>query len=183
MNNIVVTARDNIAIVFRQSDINQCKYTKVVRGVAEDTAMTALYAIAEVLENMNPNAKECTTIIIPKFLGLLLKISAPAEVRARGYVSEYGKQLSKEYIDIMCYINELRSYLTTKVVRLTITGSSRLTREQVILIGKCWDITDTVIAPSRKKEVRAEQKTNKPVRPSFMDNKSTIKKPVRKACI
>ena len=166
MNNIVITARNNTAVVFRQNDIAKCRYTKVVKKDA-GTAMASLYAIAQVLESIDENRKDCTTIIIPKFLGLMLKINAPAEIRANGYKTQYGKELSREYVDMMCYINELRSYLTTRVVRFLIEGSTRLTREQTMLIGKCWDVTDTIVKPANK-EVRMDQKITRPVRPACM---------------
>ena len=143
MKNIVIVNRNNKAVIYNAENK---KYS-----VVEDTntSMAALKATIAVLEKLDENATEQTTIIIPRSLSLMLQLTRPQAIKDNGYMSEDGeKQYTTEYIDYMCYINELRQYYTTKVVQMRIQGSNLITKEQGLDIQAAWKAMDQIENPA-----------------------------------
>ena len=111
--------------------------------------MAALNAVAEVLENLDADSEDLHIILVPKCLGLLLKLDGPAKIRENGYKTEKGTELSEEFVNYMCAINELREWLGTNVVRFKIQGSQLLYKNELEMISNCWKITDTVLKATK----------------------------------
>jgi predicted ribonuclease YlaK len=143
------------------NNVNNGKYMTVTD---ESTTMASLRAFIDVLEGLDENATETTIILVPKTLALLLKMDRPAQIRDNGYKTpETGKELTQEFVDLMCYANELRAWLTTSVVRLKLHGSSLLYPNEVKMIKEAWDKLDNLEKPQRpvtnKPEVKPERPT------------------------
>ena len=150
------------------NNVNNGKYMTVTD---ESTTMASLKAFVDVLESLDENAKDTTIILVPKTLALLLKMDRPAQIRDNGYKTpETGKELTKEFVDLMCYANELRAWLTTSVVRLKLHGSSLLYPNEVKMIKDAWDKLDNLEKPQRPVNKTYEKPERKPMRPAgFVD--------------
>lgn len=108
-------------------------------------SMGALQTIATILENISDEEKDLNIILIPKNLGLLLKRDTAYEIRDNEYKTKTGKQLTKEYVDMMCYINDLRAWFGTDVVRMKIAGSEALYPNEKKIIKDTWDKFDELL--------------------------------------
>ncbi len=168
VKHIVVTNRDNKAFVFKSEELKDNKY---VEFNDESTTMASLNAVVEVLENIPEDSTDLHIVLLPKCLGLMLKLDQPAHIRDNGYKTDKGASLTQEFVDLMCYANELRAYLTTQVVRFKIQGSQLLYKNEIEMINNAWKITDKVVKPNytNKPRQQAGQKVARPagaVRPT-----------------
>ena len=168
VKHIIITNRDNKAFVFKNEELKQNKY---VEYNDESTTMASLNAVVEVLENIPEDSADLHIVLLPKCLGLMLKLDQPAKIRDNGYKTDKGASLTEEFVDLMCYANELRAYLTTQVVRFKIQGSQLLYKNEIEMINSAWKITDGLVKPNYTNRPRqqAGQKVNRPegaVRPT-----------------
>ena len=162
VKHIIVTNRDNKAFVFKSEEMKDNKY---VEFQDESTTMASLNAVIEVLENIPEDSSDLHIVLLPKCLGLMLKLDQPAKIRDNGYKTEKGAALTQEFVDLMCYANELRAWLTTNVVRLKLHGSSLLFPNEVKMIKNAWDRLDAIVKPERPSN-NYERPENKPERPN-----------------
>lgn len=181
VKHIIITNRDNKAFVFKSEELKDNKY---VEFNDESTTMASLNAVVEVLENIPEDSADLHIVLLPKCLGLMLKLDQPAHIRDNGYKTDKGASLTQEFVDLMCYANELRAYLTTQVVRFKIQGSQLLYKNEIEMINTCWKITDKVVKPNYTNRPRqqAGQKVNRPagaVRPT----RPNASKPVQKSVV
>ena len=112
----------------------------------------------------------------------MLKLDQPAKIRDNGYKTDKGASLTQEFVDLMCYANELRAYLTTQIVRFKIQGSQLLYKNELEMINQAWKITDGLVKPNYTNRPRqqAGQKVARPegaVRPT----RPNVGKPAPKA--
>ena len=181
VKHVIVTNRDNQALVFKSDELKDNKYASVKD---ESTTMASLNAVINVLENIPEDSEDLHIILIPKCLGLMLKMDQPAKIRDNGYKTDKGASLTEEFVDLMVYANELRAYLTTSVVRFKIQGSQLLYKNEIEMINTAWKITDKVVKPNytNKPRQQAGQKVQRPaglvkptrptaVRPPVVENK------------
>ena len=181
VKHVIVTNRDNQALVFKSDELKDNKYASVKD---ESTTMASLNAVINVLENIPEDSADLHIILIPKCLGLMLKMDQPAKIRDNGYKTDKGASLTEEFVDLMVYANELRAYLTTSVVRFKIQGSQLLYKNEIEMINTAWKITDKVVKPNytNKPRQQAGQKVQRPaglvkptrptaVRPPVVENK------------
>ena len=181
VKHVIVTNRDNQALVFKSDELKDNKYASVKD---ESTTMASLNAVINVLENIPEDSEDLHIILIPKCLGLMLKMDQPAKIRDNGYKTDKGASLTEEFVDLMVYANELRAYLTTSVVRFKIQGSQILYKNEIEMINTAWKITDKVVKPNytNKPRQQAGQKVQRPaglvkptrptaVRPPVVENK------------
>ena len=181
VKHVIVTNRDNQALVFKSDELKDNKYASVKD---ESTTMASLNAVINVLENIPEDSEDLHIILIPKCLGLMLKMDQPAKIRDNGYKTDKGTSLTEEFVDLMCYANELRAWLTTGVVRFKIQGSQLLYKNEIEMINTAWKITDKVVKPNytNKPRQQAGQKVQRPaglvkptrptaVRPPVVENK------------
>ena len=161
VKHVIVTNRDNQALVFKSDELKDNKYASVKD---ESTTMASLNAVINVLENIPEDSDDLHIILIPKCLGLMLKMDQPAKIRDNGYKTDKGAALTEEFVDLMVYANELRAYLTTQVVRFKIQGSQLLYKNEVEMINTAWKITDKVVKPNytNKPRQQAGQKVQRP---------------------
>ena len=161
VKHIVITNRDNQALVFKSEELKDNKYASVKD---ESTTMASLNAVINVLENIPEDSDDLHIILIPKCLGLMLKMDQPAKIRDNGYKTDKGASLTEEFVDLMVYANELRAYLTTGVVRFKIQGSQLLYKNEIEMINTAWKITDKVVKPNytNKPRQQAGQKVQRP---------------------
>mgnify|MGYP003298426673 CR=1 FL=1 len=184
VKHIIITNRDNKAFVFKSEELNNNKYTEFQDA---STTMASLNAVVEVLENIPEDSADLHIVLLPKCLGLMLKMDQPAHIRDNGYKTDKGASLTQEFVDLMCYANELRAYLTTQVVRFKIQGSQLLYKNELEMINSAWKITDKVVKPNytNKSRQQAGQKVQRPegaVRPTRPTNVNVKPvKPVAKA--
>ena len=181
VKHIIITNRDNKAFVFKSEELKDNKY---VEFNDESTTMASLNAVVEVLENIPEDSTDLHIVLLPKCLGLMLKLDQPAHIRDNGYKTDKGASLTQEFVDLMCYANELRAYLTTQVVRFKIQGSQLLYKNEIEMINTCWKITDKVVKPNYTNRPRqqAGQKVNRPagaVRPT----RPNASKPAQKSVV
>ncbi len=181
VKHIIITNRDNKAFVFKSEELNNNKYTEFQDA---STTMASLNAVVEVLENIPEDSQDLHIVLLPKCLGLMLKMDQPAKIRDNGYKTDKGASLTEEFVDLMCYANELRAYLTTQVVRFKIQGSQLLYKNEVEMINNAWKITDKVVKPNytNKPRQQAGQKVNRPagaVRPTRPNVSKPASKPVQ----
>jgi hypothetical protein len=181
VKHIIVTNRENKALVFKSDELKDNKY---VEFNDESTTMASLNAVIDVLENIPEDSTDLHIVLLPKCLGLMLKLDQPAHIRDNGYKTDKGASLTQEFVDLMCYANELRAYLTTQVVRFKIQGSQLLYKNEIEMINTCWKITDKVVKPNYTNRPRqqAGQKVNRPagaVRPT----RPNASKPVQKSVV
>ena len=168
VKHVIITNRDNKAFVFKSEEMKDNKY---VEYNDDSTTMASLNAVIEVLENIPEDSSDLHIVLLPKCLGLMLKLDNPAHIRDNGYKTDKGASLTEEFVDLMCYANELRAYLTTQVVRFKIQGSQLLYKNEIEMINNAWKITDKVVKPNytTKPRQQAGQKVNRPegaVRPT-----------------
>ena len=171
VKHVIVTNRDNQALVFKSDELKDNKYASVKD---ESTTMASLNAVINVLENIPEDSEDLHIVLLPKCLGLMLKLDNPAHIRDNGYKTDKGASLTEEFVDLMCYANELRAWLTTGVVRFKIQGSQLLYKNEIEMINAAWKITDKVVKPNYtgKQRQQAGQKVArpagavKPVRPT-----------------
>lgn len=168
VKHIILTNRENKALVFKSDELKDNKY---VEFNDESTTMASLNAVIDVLENIPEDSTDLHIVLLPKCLGLMLKLDQPAHIRDNGYKTDKGASLTQEFVDLMCYANELRAYLTTQVVRFKIQGSQLLYKNEIEMINNAWKITDKVVKPNYTNRPRqqAGQKVNRPegaVRPT-----------------
>ena len=172
VKHIVVTNRENKAFVFKGEELKDNKYTEFKDN--NSTTMASLNAVIDVLENIPEDSEDLHIVLLPKCLGLMLKLDNPAHIRDNGYKTDKGASLTEEFVDLMCYANELRAWLTTGVVRFKIQGSQLLYKNEIEMINAAWKITDKVVKPNYtgKQRQQAGQKVArpagavKPVRPT-----------------
>lgn len=176
VKHIIITNRDNKALVFKSEEMKNNKY---VEFKDNSTTMASLNAVIDVLENIPEDSEDLHIVLLPKCLGLMLKMDNPAHIRDNGYKTDKGTSLTEEFVDLMCYANELRAWLTTGVVRFKIQGSQLLYKNEIEMINAAWKITDKVVKPNYtgKQRQQAGQKVSRPagaVRPTRPANiKST----------
>ena len=177
VKHVIITNRDNKAFVFKSEEMKDNKY---VEYNDDSTTMASLNAVIEVLENIPEDSSDLHIVLLPKCLGLMLKLDNPAHIRDNGYKTDKGASLTEEFVDLMCYANELRAYLTTQVVRFKIQGSQLLYKNEIEMINNAWKITDKVVKPNytTKPRQQAGQKVNRPegaVRPTRPSNVKPVK--------
>ena len=185
VKHIIVTNRDNKAFVFKSEEMKDNKY---VEFQDESTTMASLNAVIEVLENIPEDSSDLHIVLLPKCLGLMLKLDQPAKIRDNGYKTEKGAALTQEFVDLMCYANELRAYLTTQIVRFKIQGSQLLYKNEIDMINNAWKITDKLVKPNytNKPRQQAGQKVQRPagvVRPIRPNNVRPAIKPAQQQVI
>lgn len=168
VKHIIITNRNNSAFVFKSEEMKDNKYVEVKDD--NSTTMASLNAVINVLENIPEDSTDLHIVLLPKCLGLMLKMDNPAHIRDNGYKTDKGAELTPEFVDLMCYANELRAWLTTGTVRFKIQGSQLLYKNEAEMISKAWKVTDEIVKPVNTKK---PQQGQKPVRPSG------VKKPVR----
>ena len=161
VKHIVVTNRENKALVFKSEEMKDNKY---VEFKDDSTTMASLNAVIDVLENIPEDSEDLHIVLLPKCLGLMLKLDNPAHIRDNGYKTDKGASLTEEFVDLMCYANELRAWLTTGVVRFKIQGSQLLYKNEIEMINAAWKITDKVVKPNYTNKARqqAGQKVARP---------------------
>ena len=177
VKHVIVTNRENKALVFKSDELKDNKY---VEFNDESTTMASLNAVIDVLENIPEDSTDLHIVLLPKCLGLMLKLDQPAHIRDNGYKTDKGASLTQEFVDLMCYANELRAYLTTQVVRFKIQGSQLLYKNEIEMINTCWKITDKVVKPNYTNKARqqAGQKVKRPegaIRPTRPTNVKPVK--------
>jgi hypothetical protein len=145
----IITTKSSLAMVFDKKGLEDNKY---VEYNDESTTMASLYAVIDVLENIPEDSEDLHIILLPKCLELMLKLDQPAKIRDNGYKTEKGASLTEEFVDLMCYANELRAYLTTGVVRIKIQGSQLLYKNEIEMINTAWKITDSITITKTEKE-------------------------------
>lgn len=182
VKHVIVTNRENKALVFKSDELKDNKY---VEFNDESTTMASLNAVIDVLENIPEDSTDLHIVLLPKCLGLMLKLDQPAHIRDNGYKTDKGASLTQEFVDLMCYANELRAYLTTQVVRFKIQGSQLLYKNEIEMINTCWKITDKVVKPNYTNKARqqAGQKVQRPagaVKPTRPNASKPAPKPVAK---
>jgi hypothetical protein len=182
VKHIVVTNRENKALVFKSEEMKDNKY---VEFKDDSTTMASLNAVIDVLENIPEDSEDLHIVLLPKCLGLMLKLDNPAHIRDNGYKTDKGASLTEEFVDLMCYANELRAWLTTGVVRFKIQGSQLLYKNEIEMINTAWKITDKVVKPNYTNKARqqAGQKVQRPagvVRPTRPNASKPVPKPVTK---
>ena len=182
VKHVIVTNRENKALVFKSDELKDNKY---VEFNDESTTMASLNAVIDVLENIPEDSADLHIVLLPKCLGLMLKLDQPAHIRDNGYKTDKGASLTQEFVDLMCYANELRAYLTTQVVRFKIQGSQLLYKNEIEMINTCWKITDKVVKPNYTNKARqqAGQKVQRPagaVKPTRPNASKSAPKPVVK---
>lgn len=182
VKHVIVTNRENKALVFKSDELKDNKY---VEFNDESTTMASLNAVIDVLENIPEDSTDLHIVLLPKCLGLMLKLDQPAHIRDNGYKTDKGASLTQEFVDLMCYANELRAYLTTQVVRFKIQGSQLLYKNEIEMINTCWKITDKVVKPNYTNKARqqAGQKVQRPegaIRPTRPNASKPAPKPVVK---
>ena len=173
VKHIIITNRNNSAFVFKSEEMKENKYVEVKDD--NSTTMASLNAVINVLENIPEDSQDLHIVLLPKCLGLMLKLDNPAHIRDNGYKTDKGAELTKEFVDLMCYANELRAWLTTQSVRFKIQGSQLLYKNEVEMINNAWKLTDSLVKPnySNKPRQQAGQKVQrpagavKPVRPNI----------------
>ena len=180
VKHIIITNRANSAFVFKNEEMKDNKY---VEFKDESTTMASLNAVIEVLENIPEQSDDLHIVLLPKCLGLMLKMDNPAHIRDNGYKTDKGAELTKEFVDLMCYANELRAWLTTQAVRFKIQGSQLLYKNELEMINSAWKITDKVVKPvNTKQKSQAGQKVNRPagaVKPVRPNSVKPANKPVQ----
>ena len=181
VKHVIVTNRENKALVFKSDELKDNKY---VEFNDESTTMASLNAVIDVLENIPEDSTDLHIVLLPKCLGLMLKLDQPAHIRDNGYKTDKGASLTQEFVDLMCYANELRAYLTTQVVRFKIQGSQLLYKNEIEMINSAWKITDKVVKPNYTNKVRqqAGQKVQRPegaIRPTRPNVSKPAPKPVK----
>ena len=177
VKHVIVTNRDNQALVFKSDELKDNKYASVKD---ESTTMASLNAVINVLENIPEDSEDLHIILIPKCLGLMLKMDQPAKIRDNGYKTDKGASLTEEFVDLMVYANELRAYLTTGVVRFKIQGSQLLYKNEIEMINTAWKITDKVVKPNytNKPRQQAGQKVQRPAGLIKPTRPTAVKPPV-----
>ena len=177
VKHVIVTNRDNQALVFKSDELKDNKYASVKD---ESTTMASLNAVINVLENIPEDSEDLHIILIPKCLGLMLKMDQPAKIRDNGYKTDKGASLTEEFVDLMVYANELRAYLTTSVVRFKIQGSQLLYKNEIEMINTAWKITDKVVKPNytNKPRQQAGQKVQRPAGLVKPTRPTAVKPPV-----
>ena len=156
MNNngrtIVIVNRNNTALIFNATNAK----TTIVK--ADNTSMASITAVTSLLEKLDEKATELTTIIVPRSLSIMLQMNRPQSIKDNGYKSEdESRSYTKEYIDSLIYINQLRQYLGTKVVQFRISGSSILTKEQTVYINQAWNALNNIEMPQQKQKPQRPQ--------------------------
>jgi hypothetical protein len=169
VKHVIITNRDNKALVFKSDELKANKYVEFTDE--NSTTMASLNAVVDVLENIPEDSADLHIVLIPKCLGLMLKMDQPAKIRDNGYKTDKGASLTQEFVDLMCYANELRAWLTTGVVRFKIQGSQLLYKNEIEMISAAWKVTDQVVKPNytNKPRQQAGQKVQRPagaVRPT-----------------
>ena len=182
VKHIIITNRENKALVFKSEEMKDNKY---VEFKDDSTTMASLNAVIDVLENIPEDSEDLHIVLLPKCLGLMLKLDNPAHIRDNGYKTDKGASLTEEFVDLMCYANELRAWLTTGVVRFKIQGSQLLYKNEIEMINTCWKITDKVVKPNYTNKARqqAGQKVKRPegaIRPTRPNANKPAPKPVVK---
>lgn len=108
--------------------------------------MASLRLLQAVVNKMERNDNVLNIVIVPKNLGLILKVDGAQAIKDNGYKTlENGKQLSKEFVDIMVHINELRKWLGTNNLVLKIAGGNLVNENERKLHNDCWRQLDKVM--------------------------------------
>ena len=169
VKHIIITNRNNNAFVFKGEELKDNKYTEFKDN--NSTTMASLNAVIDVLENIPEDSEDLHVVLLPKCLGLMLKLDQPAHIRDNGYKTDKGASLTEEFVDLMCYANELRAWLTTGVVRFKIQGSQLLYKNELEMINQAWRATDKMQKPvntkkPQKGKVARPSGVVKPTRPT-----------------
>ena len=139
IKHLCIVSREDQVLTYNNSNK---KYSIFNCPEGTGASMSALQAIATLLENIPEEEKDLNIILIPKNLGLLLKRDTAYEIRDNDYTTKTGKKLTKEYIDMMCYINDLRACFGTDIVRMKIAGSEALYPNEKKIIKDTWEKFD-----------------------------------------
>ena len=146
----IITTKSSLAMVFDNEGLEDNKY---VEFQDESTTMASLNAVINVLENIPEDSDDLHIVLLPKCLGLMLKLDSPAHIRDNGYKTDEGAELTPEFVDLMCYANELRAWLTTQTVRFKMQGSQLLHKNEIEMINKAWRITSSITITKTEKEI------------------------------
>ena len=143
---IIITHYYNRAFVFTGEDLQDNKY-KYTEYTDEYTGVASLNAVIDVLENIPEDSEDLHILHLPECLRAMIQLDNPAQIRDNGYRTDDGLTLSDYFVDLMCYANELRAWLTTQVVRFKPQGSQLLYKNEIELINKAWDMTKRMTKP------------------------------------
>ena len=97
VKHVIITNRDNKALVFKSDELKANKYVEFTDE--NSTTMASLNAVGDVLENIPEDSAELLIVLIPKCLGLMLKMDQPAKIREKGYKTDKGASLTQEFVD------------------------------------------------------------------------------------
>jgi hypothetical protein len=114
------------------------------------------------------NEEDTMILLVPKTLGLMLKLDGPKEIKANGYKTVNGTKLTKNFVDTMIYANELREWLGTTVIRFKIHGSDILYPNEKRLINDCWNALNKMTNTKGKynKNKKVERPAQAPQKPA-----------------
>ena len=150
MERIVVTNGVNKAFVLTEANIHHNnKYVEYCDN-SNSTTMATLNAVIDVLESIPEDSEDLHIIYVPECLSLMIRLEDAVRIRDNEYRTKDGVELSEEFVDLMCYANELRAWLTPSIVKLKLQGSCLLYEEEQALINKAWNITKKIIPKPTK---------------------------------
>jgi hypothetical protein len=170
IKHLCIVNRNNEAVIFA----NGTEEYKVVKD-DNSTTMATLTATINILEKLVKDVEEGTyneedtmILLVPKTLGLMLKLDGPKEIKANGYKTVNGTKLTKNFVDTMIYANELREWLGTTVIRFKIHGSDILYPNEKRLINDCWNALNKMTNTKGKynKNKKVERPAQAPQKPA-----------------
>lgn len=154
---LVVVNRNGKAVVYNGE--NKKHYTVS----DESTSMASIKAIISIMESLDKDNDFVTTIVLPVNLNILLSPKVIDTLIRNGYKSSDGtKTFTKEYLDSLKYISDLKAYLGTRVCQYRKYDSELLSKEQIQYRREAWQVMDKIEKPAEKV---------KPVRPNGLNIK------------
>jgi hypothetical protein len=161
-----IANRGNMSVLMNH---NSNKFVKLEDKTG--CTMASLRLLHAIVNKMERNDNVLNIVIVPKNLGLLLKIDTPQAIKDNGYKTlENGKQLTKEFVDIMVHINELRKWLGTNNIVLKIAGGSLVNDKERKLHNDCWRQLDKVLGTNNNQYSRKPEGNEKPQMPNSLKN-------------
>lgn len=144
---IIITNSVSKAFIYTEEQIEQNEFSKFVGCYDESTTIASLNAVIDVLENIDEDDRYPYTIYVPLCLKLMIELDQPEKIRNNGYKTDKGASLTEEFVDLMCYANQLRDYLReVKIGKITLIphNDKSLDYEEIELINKAWSMTNKI---------------------------------------
>lgn len=139
------------------------------------STMASIRLLANFVSKLEKTEGKLVKIVYPKNLCGTLKYTIADEWIANGYKTEKGTELTKEYVDLVKYVNDMRLWLGSTNL-IAVAGHGGLTtKNDKIAIDRAWKLIFSLTGEKAQSNNNKPVVNNKPSIPTFAKVNDDIK--------